>query len=97
MKNKTKLWRRNAVKANRSAGAKHQGRKWKYLSYIEYYKNDNYFEMNKTYKERYSFEERCTKVKSFQESDPDKIMVIVEKHARSKLPDLQNSKYVFRL
>ena len=53
--------------------------------------------MNKTYKERYSFEERCTKVKSFQESDPDKIMVIVEKHARSKLPDLQNSKYVFRL
>ena len=35
MKNKTKLWRRNAVKANRSAGAKHQGRKWKYLSYIE--------------------------------------------------------------
>jgi len=34
MKNKTKLWRRNAVRANRAAGAKHQGRKWKYLSYI---------------------------------------------------------------
>lgn len=50
--------------------------------------------MNKTYKERYSFEERCTKVKSFQESDPDKIMVIVERHARSKLPDLQNSKFL---
>lgn len=28
----------------------------KWLSYIDYYKNDNYFEMNKTYKERYSFE-----------------------------------------
>jgi hypothetical protein len=49
--------------------------------------------MNKPYKERYTFEERCAKVKSFQESDSDKIMVIVEKHARSKLPDLQNSKY----
>lgn len=34
MKNKTKLWRRNAVRANRAAGAKHQGRKWKYLSYV---------------------------------------------------------------
>lgn len=34
MKNKTKLWRRNADRANRAAGAKHQGRKWKYLSYI---------------------------------------------------------------
>lgn len=34
MKNKQKLWRRNAVLANRSAGAKHQGRKWKYLSYV---------------------------------------------------------------
>lgn len=34
MKNKTKLWRRNAVRANRAAGEKYQGRKWKYLSYI---------------------------------------------------------------
>lgn len=34
MKNKTKLWRRNSVRANRAAGAKHQGRKWKYLSYV---------------------------------------------------------------
>jgi hypothetical protein len=48
--------------------------------------------MNKPYKERYTFEERYSKVKSFQESDPDKIMVIVEKHPRSKLPELQNSK-----
>jgi hypothetical protein len=32
------------------------------------------------------------RVKSFQESDPDKIMVIVEKHSKSQLPDLQNSK-----
>lgn len=33
------------------------------------------------------------KVRSFQESDPDKLMVIVERHPKSKLPDLQNSKY----
>lgn len=49
--------------------------------------------MNKPYRERYSLEERIAKVKSFQESDPDKIMVIVERHPKSKLPDLQNSKY----
>lgn len=49
--------------------------------------------MIKPYKERYTFEDRCNKVKSFQESDPDKIMVIVEKHPKSKLPDLPNSKY----
>lgn len=51
--------------------------------------------MNKPYKERYTLEERIAKVKSFQESDPDKIMVIVERHPKSKLPDLQNSKYIF--
>jgi SET domain-containing protein len=50
--------------------------------------------MSKPYKERYSFEERLGKVRSFQESDPDKVMVIVERHPRSKLPDLQNSKYL---
>ena len=49
--------------------------------------------MIKPYKERYTFEDHCNKVKSFQESDPDKIMVIVEKHPKSKLPDLPNSKY----
>lgn len=48
--------------------------------------------MIKPYKERYTFEERVSRVKSFQESDPDKIMVIVEKHPKSTLPDLQNSK-----
>lgn len=48
--------------------------------------------MIKPYKERYSFEERVARVKSFEESDPDKIMVIVEKHPKSNLPDLQNSK-----
>lgn len=48
--------------------------------------------MMKPYKERYSFEERGSRVKSFQESDPDKIMVIVERHHKSSLPDLQNSK-----
>ena len=48
--------------------------------------------MIKPYKERYSFEERVARVKSFQESDPDKIMVIVERHQKSHLPDLQNSK-----
>ena len=31
----------------------------------------------KPYKERYSFADRVSRVKSFQESDPDKIMVIV--------------------
>lgn len=35
MKNKTKLWRRNARKLNLQAGQKHQGRKWKYLNYID--------------------------------------------------------------
>ncbi len=50
--------------------------------------------MSKPYKERYSFEERLAKVRSFQESDPDKVMVIVERHPRSKLPDLNNSKYL---
>lgn len=49
--------------------------------------------MTKRYKERYSFEERVAKAKNFQESDPDKVMVIVEKHIKSKLPDLQNTKY----
>jgi len=49
--------------------------------------------MTKRYKERYSFEERLAKAKNFQESDPDKVMVIVEKHNKSKLPDLQNTKY----
>lgn len=34
MKNKTKLWRREARKYNKAAEQKHQGRKWKYLSYI---------------------------------------------------------------
>jgi hypothetical protein len=34
MKNKTKLWRRNAVRANRAVGMKHQGRRWKHLSYV---------------------------------------------------------------
>ena len=34
MKNKTKLWRRNARKANLMAGQKHQGRRWKYLQYV---------------------------------------------------------------
>jgi hypothetical protein len=48
--------------------------------------------MNKPYRERYTLEERTSKVRSFQESDPDKIMVIVERHPKSKLPDLQNSK-----
>ena len=48
--------------------------------------------MSKTYKERYTFNERLAKAKSFEESDPDKVMVIVEKHQKSKLPDLQNSK-----
>jgi hypothetical protein len=49
--------------------------------------------MSKRYKERYSFEERQAKAKNFQESDADKVMVIVEKHMKSKLPDLQNTKY----
>jgi hypothetical protein len=31
----------------------------------------------KKYKERYTFEERAAKVKTFQETDPDKIMIIV--------------------
>jgi hypothetical protein len=35
MKNKTKLWRRNARGHNLMAGAKHQGRKWKYAEYIQ--------------------------------------------------------------
>ena len=48
--------------------------------------------MTKPYKERYSYEDRAARVKSFQESDPDKIMVIVERHPKSQLPDLQNSK-----
>jgi GABA(A) receptor-associated protein len=50
--------------------------------------------MNKSYKGRYSFEKRVDKAKTFQESDPDKIMVIVERHAKSNLPELQSSKYL---
>ena len=46
------------------------------------------------YKERHTFEQRQAKTKSYAESDPDKVMVIVEKHPKSKLPDLSNSKYV---
>jgi len=49
--------------------------------------------MYKRYKERYTFEERVNKVKAFKESDSDKVMIIVEKHPKSKLPDLINSKY----
>jgi hypothetical protein len=48
--------------------------------------------MSIPYRQRYSLEERASRAKSFQESDPDKIMVIVEKHPRSKLPELANSK-----
>ena len=50
--------------------------------------------MIKPYKERYSFEQRVSRVKSFEESDPDKIMVIVERHGKSHLPELLNSKYL---
>lgn len=49
--------------------------------------------MSKCYKERYTLEERQAKAKNFQQTDPDKIMVIAEKHAKSKLPDLPNAKY----
>jgi len=33
--------------------------------------------MDKPYKEKYTLEERIARMKGFQESEPDKIMVIV--------------------
>lgn len=49
--------------------------------------------MNQPYKVKHSFEERVAKVKHYAETDSDKMLIIVEKHPKSKLPDLANSKY----
>jgi len=48
--------------------------------------------MNQPYKVKHSFEERVAKVKHYAETDSDKMLIIVEKHPKSKLPDLANSK-----
>lgn len=47
---------------------------------------------DKKFKDKYSFEERNREARKKKEEHPTLIPVIVEKHARSKLPDIEKSK-----
>lgn len=47
---------------------------------------------NKTFKEKYTYEERLAEAKKKKESNPRLLPLIVEKHSRSKLPEMEKSK-----
>jgi len=46
----------------------------------------------RSFKEKYSFETRVTEAKKKREENPSLIPLIVEKHHRSKLPQLERLK-----
>jgi len=46
----------------------------------------------KSFKERYTFEERLAEARKKKEMNPKLLPIIVEKHKRSKLPPLDKSK-----
>jgi len=45
-----------------------------------------------TFKEKYTLEQRIAESKSKREANPRLYPVVVEKHHRSKLPDLEKAK-----
>lgn len=47
---------------------------------------------SKTFKDKYTFEERFKEARKKKEEHPTLIPVIVEKHARSKLPEMEKAK-----
>ena len=47
---------------------------------------------NKLFKEKYTFEERINEARKKKESNPRLLPLIVEKHSRSKLPEMEKSK-----
>ena len=44
----------------------------------------------KPFRERYTFQERVEKCKKQAIQNPEKIVLIAEKHPKSRLPDLKN-------
>jgi len=45
-----------------------------------------------SFKEKHTFEERLAEARKKKESNPRLLPLIVEKHHRSKLPDMEKSK-----
>jgi len=60
-------------------------------------KTNNQPEKPKRFKERYTFEERLAESKKRKEQNPKLIPIIVEKHPKAKLPELEKSKYLSTL
>mmetsp|Transcript_1157 Transcript_1157/g.1707 ORF Transcript_1157/g.1707 Transcript_1157/m.1707 type:complete len:141 (+) Transcript_1157:58-480(+) len=51
-------------------------------------------EEKKKFKERHTFEERLAEAQKKKTQNPKLVPVIVERHERSKLPDLEKSKFL---
>eukprot|EP00331_Platyophrya_macrostoma_P022599 CAMPEP_0176454646 /NCGR_PEP_ID=MMETSP0127-20121128/30096_1 /TAXON_ID=938130 /ORGANISM="Platyophrya macrostoma, Strain WH" /LENGTH=120 /DNA_ID=CAMNT_0017844013 /DNA_START=30 /DNA_END=392 /DNA_ORIENTATION=+ len=50
--------------------------------------------VDKKFKDKYTFEERLKEARKKKEEHPTLIPVIVERHARSKLPEIEKSKFL---